>query len=262
MQQEWIYGFGHFLLDVENRVLVKGHEPIHVPAKSLDVLIRLVRAKGRVITKGELMDKVWCYSEVEESNIYQSIYRLRCILRENAHDPIDRYIVNVSGTGYRFAMAVMQVKRSRTDTAAALAVSLSGLVQHPKPSAVAAENIGLEVEAGEAGSRLVVPNVSRYLAISSRQLRVRPTFEENAGVPDPDWAFVVRRLTATELKVLLMIAESRTSRDIALELSSSVRTVENHRASIRAKLGLSGSNALVWFAVEHRREIQRQCKEC
>lgn len=62
-------------------------------------------------------------------------------------------------------------------------------------------------------------------------------------------------LTATERRVLTLVARGNTSREIGEELFISVRTVEHHRANIALKLGLRGSNALVKFALAHRSEL-------
>lgn len=62
-------------------------------------------------------------------------------------------------------------------------------------------------------------------------------------------------LTATERRILRLIAANKESKDIAAELSISYRTVENHRANICRKLGLGGHNALLHFALEHRLEL-------
>ena len=58
-------------------------------------------------------------------------------------------------------------------------------------------------------------------------------------------------LTPTERTVLRLIAEYKTSREIAADLGISHRTVENHRNNISAKLGVRGSHALVKFALRH-----------
>ena len=60
------------------------------------------------------------------------------------------------------------------------------------------------------------------------------------------------KLTPTELRVLKMLAEYQTSKEIAQELSVSPRTVEAHRANMCQKLDLQGSHALVRFAAKHR----------
>jgi len=55
--------------------------------------------------------------------------------------------------------------------------------------------------------------------------------------------------------VLRLIAEFKTSKEIAKELDIHYRTVENHRTAIAGKLGLSGSHALTKFAVQHRDQL-------
>lgn len=61
----------------------------------------------------------------------------------------------------------------------------------------------------------------------------------------------VESLTPTERKILRMIAEYMTSREIAEKLCVSVRTVENHRNNICSKLHIHGSHALIKFALSH-----------
>lgn len=65
----------------------------------------------------------------------------------------------------------------------------------------------------------------------------------------------INDLTASERRVLRLIGESKTNQQIAGELSISVRTVEHHRANICAKLGLTGRNALLTFALTHKAEL-------
>lgn len=65
----------------------------------------------------------------------------------------------------------------------------------------------------------------------------------------------IESLTPTERKILKLVAEYMTSREIADELNVSVRTVENHRANISSKLGLHGSHALIKFALQHESDL-------
>lgn len=58
-------------------------------------------------------------------------------------------------------------------------------------------------------------------------------------------------LTPAERRVLKLVAECKSSRQIAKLLNVSIRTVDNHRAHITQKLGLSGPNALLRFALDH-----------
>ena len=65
----------------------------------------------------------------------------------------------------------------------------------------------------------------------------------------------LQSLTPTERRILKLIANDKTSKEIAAKLFISPRTVETHRTNICRKLNLSGSLALVKFAVTHKSEI-------
>jgi DNA-binding NarL/FixJ family response regulator len=62
----------------------------------------------------------------------------------------------------------------------------------------------------------------------------------------------VNDLTVAERRILKRIAEKKSTKEIALELGISPRTIETHRANIGTKLGLRGSNSILQFAIEHR----------
>jgi|SRR5208283_1380284 len=62
-------------------------------------------------------------------------------------------------------------------------------------------------------------------------------------------------LTPTERQVLKLIAEDRTSKEIAELLACSVRTVETHRQNISHKLELTGSHSLLRFAFDHKAQL-------
>jgi DNA-binding NarL/FixJ family response regulator len=60
------------------------------------------------------------------------------------------------------------------------------------------------------------------------------------------------RLTPAELAVLRLVAENKTSKEIAEKLFVSFRTVENHRMHLCQKLGIKGPHALLQFALENK----------
>lgn len=62
-------------------------------------------------------------------------------------------------------------------------------------------------------------------------------------------------LTASERRILRLIASDRTSKEIADDLGLSPRTVENHRANICTKLNIRGSHALLKFAFDNRSKL-------
>ena len=59
-------------------------------------------------------------------------------------------------------------------------------------------------------------------------------------------------LTQTELKIIKLIAKQKSTKEIASELSVSIRTIETHRSNICSKLELSGTNSLLKFALENK----------
>lgn len=62
-------------------------------------------------------------------------------------------------------------------------------------------------------------------------------------------------LTPTERRILKLIAEDRTSKEIADTLGCAVRTVETHRQNMSAKLSLSGSHSLLKFAYDNKSHL-------
>jgi DNA-binding NarL/FixJ family response regulator len=62
-------------------------------------------------------------------------------------------------------------------------------------------------------------------------------------------------LTPTERQILKLVAEDRTSKEIADLLACSVRTIETHRQNISHKLELSGSHSLLRFAFDHKAQL-------
>jgi DNA-binding NarL/FixJ family response regulator len=65
----------------------------------------------------------------------------------------------------------------------------------------------------------------------------------------------INNLTPTERRILKLIAEYKTSKEIADELYISFRTVNTHRANICQKLGIRGNHALMKFALDHEAEL-------
>jgi DNA-binding NarL/FixJ family response regulator len=62
----------------------------------------------------------------------------------------------------------------------------------------------------------------------------------------------LQALTQTERRILKLIAEYKTSKQIADELFVSHRTVQTHRTNICQKLHLEGNHALMKFALDHK----------
>jgi len=62
-------------------------------------------------------------------------------------------------------------------------------------------------------------------------------------------------LTPTESRILKLIAEGNSSKEIGAEISIHYRTVENHRTNICRKLNIDGANALLRFALQNKASL-------
>jgi DNA-binding winged helix-turn-helix (wHTH) protein/Tfp pilus assembly protein PilF len=111
MKQLW--EFDCYRVDVERRLLLRGEEPIQLPAKVLDTLLVLIQHRGEVVSKDDLMKAVWPDAFVEEGNLSQNIHVLRRTLGESVED--HRYIVTVPGRGYRFVAEVREIAEIKGD---------------------------------------------------------------------------------------------------------------------------------------------------
>lgn len=95
------YGFGRFRALPRSRMLVADGAPVELGNRAFDVLMALIEARGALVTKDELLNRVWPGTIAEESNLHVQISALRKALGD------DRSIIlTVSGRGYRFTVPV------------------------------------------------------------------------------------------------------------------------------------------------------------
>jgi len=92
--------FGRFRLDLRRRELLRDGAPVQLGGRAIDILCVLAAAKGNVVTKDELLERVWPGLTVAESNIQVHVSALRKALDEGK-DGLS-YVVTASGRGYRF----------------------------------------------------------------------------------------------------------------------------------------------------------------
>ncbi|PWT77639.1 MAG: CadC-family transcriptional regulator [Acidobacteria bacterium] len=92
-------GFGRFRLDVDRRELFRDGVRVQLGSRALDILCVLASAKGAIVSKDELMRRVWPDVVVEEGNIQVQVSALRKTL-EDGKDA-QTYVVTVPGRGYR-----------------------------------------------------------------------------------------------------------------------------------------------------------------
>ena len=86
-------------------------------------------------------------------------------------------------------------------------------------------------------------------AVTARLLQ-KP--EKLASAPK---SILTRDLTPTECRILQLIANGKSSKEIGAELSIHYRTVENHRTNICRKLNIDGAHALLRFALQNKSSL-------
>ena len=94
-----LYRFGPFALDPGQRRFTKDGTPVSLTPKLFDLLVLFVENKGKLLTRDEILDRVWDGADTYESSLTAHVSMLRQALGETKECP---YIETVPKTGYRF----------------------------------------------------------------------------------------------------------------------------------------------------------------
>ena len=105
-QQKHSYEFGSFRLIPLERQLLREDQPVQLTSKTFDLLVVLVENSGHLISKEELLKRIWPDSFVEEANLSVNMTALRRALGEGPED--HRYVETVPRHGYRFVAEVKE----------------------------------------------------------------------------------------------------------------------------------------------------------
>jgi len=92
--------FGSFRLLPSQHLLLEGEKPVTLGSRAMDILLALVERPGELVTKEELMERVWPNVFVDPANLAVHISALRRALRDRCNG--NRSIINIPGRGYRF----------------------------------------------------------------------------------------------------------------------------------------------------------------
>jgi len=92
---------GPVRMDVERHVVAVDGESVALPLKEFDLLELLLRNAGRVLTRGQLIDRVWGSDYVGDTKTLDvHVKRLRAKIEPDPANP--KYLVTVRGLGYKF----------------------------------------------------------------------------------------------------------------------------------------------------------------
>ena len=112
------YRFGDFIVDTDQKVLLREDKALPLTPKLFETLLILVENSGRIVQKEQFMQRLWPHTFVEEANLTSNIQQLRKSLGDNARQP--RYIETVTKRGYRFIANVQRVETAPTAVPAAV----------------------------------------------------------------------------------------------------------------------------------------------
>jgi DNA-binding winged helix-turn-helix (wHTH) protein len=97
------YRFEPFELQLDGRRLLREGAAVPLRPRAFDLLAVMVDRAGHLVTKDELLDRVWPKMVVEEAALHVQVSTLRKVLGPDA-------IATVSGQGYRFTLPVTMAK--------------------------------------------------------------------------------------------------------------------------------------------------------
>src|SRR6516162_716087 len=96
--------FGPFCLLPRQFLLLEGDKPVPLGSRALEILIALLERRGELVSKQDLMARVWPNVFVEPANLTVHMSALRRALRDGRDG--HRFIVNIPGRGYCFVASV------------------------------------------------------------------------------------------------------------------------------------------------------------
>jgi predicted ATPase/DNA-binding winged helix-turn-helix (wHTH) protein len=121
--------FGPFRLSTTERLLEKGGGPVQLGSRALDILIALIERPAEVVSKKELIARVWPDLVVDEGSLRFHILALRKALGQGRSST--RYVTNVSGRGYCFVAPISRAASPPALLSNSLAHSPVGLPLSP-----------------------------------------------------------------------------------------------------------------------------------
>jgi predicted ATPase/DNA-binding winged helix-turn-helix (wHTH) protein len=221
--------FGRFRILLHRRELLADNQPVDLGARAFDVLMALIEARGTVVSKLALIERVWPDRIVEENNLRFQI----SVLRKAFADDRD-LIRTVSGRGYQFTGEIRAVS---TSTDPRMNVAMPDPVATPSrpptnlPEPVS-ELIGRDAELGEilghsASHRLVT--LSGAGGIGKTRLGLAVARHQVAGFADGVWVAELAPLSDPDLvPVTVAIA-------LGLELGSGTASPQSVANALRSK---------------------------
>jgi len=194
------YEFGRFRLNSAERVLLRDGELVPLTPKVFDILLTLVENRGQVVSKDDLMKRVWPDTFVEEGNLTQNISLLRKALGESQNGV--QFIETVPRRGYRFVAPISE--------AAQFSASVSGVV----PTTTVASPPKRRTPAVVLAAALIIAGIISVMYFTSKagdtaaiqSIAVLPFIDESA---DPDAEYLNDKIAESLINSLSKLPQLR-----------------------------------------------------
>src|SRR5262245_548395 len=258
------YEFGPFRLDVRQRLQLREGQPISLPPRAMDTLLVLIESCGQILSKDELMQRVWPETFVEEGNLGQNIFLIRKALgvAEEGHD----YIKTLPKRGYCFIAEVREVREPNSAVIMTEHTIADVLIEHDisGPESIIGSTAEPENVASATSSKaplartstlwlvavvlMIAGGVALYLLLSARATQPgQPVFERTE----------VRKLTSTggsvegaispDGKYVAHVVDDVGSQSLWIRQSATANDIEIVPAAEARYLGLTFSHDSNWI---------------
>ena len=220
--------FGPYCLVKWARLLLRDGEPVPIGSRAFDLLATLVESRDTVVSRAELLQRVWAGGRVHENNLPVHISALRKALGDD--ETGQRYIATVTRRGFRF-VAPVALEATRFRQPAAIADAPGGLARGNVPP-LAAGLIGRADETATIAAELrqaALVSIIGPSGIGKTSLARAVAIEESERFADGVWLVDLAALTdgadlpaaAATTLALPMGAGDITADNVALRLRNS-----------------------------------------
>ncbi|KGT80342.1 hypothetical protein MA20_06885 [Bradyrhizobium japonicum] len=120
--------FGPYRLIPSKRLLLVGQNPVEIGSRAFDILALLVQRRSEVVSRREILDRVWPDLTIDEANLRVQMSDLRRALR--SMDDVTSYIKNVPGRGYVFIAPLQTVPSPQSGVAGGTPAPIPRRPQH------------------------------------------------------------------------------------------------------------------------------------
>lgn len=125
------FRFGSYVLDLEKGVLLNDGNEVMLRRQSFDVLVHLVRNRGRLVTREELLRDIWTDKVVTDASITQCLVDIRAAIDDHRHEKIR----TLTGRGYRFELPVEE-ERGRAGRQSEAVKDNTAVIETPRSGRV------------------------------------------------------------------------------------------------------------------------------